>query len=304
MPKTTHAAASSAVILVAFAAVLYGGRADPRMLEIVADLTLCVLSLTATLLTARAATITLGRVRAAWVVMSASLGAFTIAEIIWTYFDLETQQAPFPSAADVFFLLFPVGACVALLLFRDRPGGVSQIRIVLDGLIVAGGSDDVPEPVPRPGPECLGINPRGKLPPRHPLPVARTLGADLFQRDVVGQPAVIFGETLIGMDGQAGGRGNRFSGLHGSALRAADESADRIPRQCGGQPAGLFPAGLGQLGIRPLSGLGAQRQRVPDKEQLHGRSLTTRRGPGARVTYGVRRPTLRPHRPGGTGDRW
>lgn len=138
MPKTTHAAASSAVILVAFAAVLYGGRADPRMLEIVADLTLCVLSLTATLLTARAATMTLGRVRAAWVVMSASLGAFTIAEIIWTYFDLETQQAPFPSAADVFFLLFPVGACVALLLFRDRPGGVSQIRIVLDGLIVAG----------------------------------------------------------------------------------------------------------------------------------------------------------------------
>ncbi len=133
-----HAAAFSAVILVAFAAVLYGGRADPRMLEILADLTLCVLSLTATLFTARAATITLGRVRAAWAVMSAGLGAFTLAEIIWTYFDLETQQAPFPSAADVFFLLFPVGACVALLLFRDRPGGVSQIRIVLDGLIVAG----------------------------------------------------------------------------------------------------------------------------------------------------------------------
>jgi len=70
--------------------------------------------------------------------MAIALGAFAVGEIIWFYNDVFGEDPPFPSIADGFFLVFPLGAGVSLLLFRNRTSRESQGRIVLDGLIMAG----------------------------------------------------------------------------------------------------------------------------------------------------------------------
>jgi hypothetical protein len=81
-----------------------------------------------------------GRHRGTWLAMGAGLGAWSLGEVVWCYYELlkGLPQAPFPSPADADHLIFPVGAAMALIGF---PGGrveQSRPRLVLDGMIVSG----------------------------------------------------------------------------------------------------------------------------------------------------------------------
>ncbi len=80
-----------------------------------------------------------GRMRRGWLTMLAGLLAWAVGEIIWCYYEmwLGYEQAPFPSWADVGYLLFPVGAGAAVLLLAPSDRGQSRKRLVLDGIIVA-----------------------------------------------------------------------------------------------------------------------------------------------------------------------
>ena len=138
MPKIIHLAGVAALIFAAFVALVFGGWVSQPALEIADDLVLVVLSVVATVFTLRAARSSVGRIRAAWMVMAVAIGAYAVGEIIWFYDDVVRQEPPFPSIADGFFLVFPLGACVALLLFRSRTSRESQGRVILDGLIMAG----------------------------------------------------------------------------------------------------------------------------------------------------------------------
>jgi len=138
LPYITRLAGIAALILTGFIALVYGGWVQQPALEIIDDLVLVVLSVLAAVFAAWAARSSEGRARAAWTVMAVSLGAFAVGEIIWFYDDVVRREPPFPSIADGFFLAFPLGAGVALLLFRNRTSRESQGRIVLDGLIMAG----------------------------------------------------------------------------------------------------------------------------------------------------------------------
>ena len=138
LPKITHLGGVAALALVAFVALVFGGWVKQPALEIIDDLVLVVLSILAAAFAAWTARSSDGRVRSAWVVMAIALGAYAVGEIIWFYNDVFQQEPPFPSIADGFFLIFPLGACVALLLLRSRTSRESQGRIVLDGLIMAG----------------------------------------------------------------------------------------------------------------------------------------------------------------------
>ncbi|GAB3226037.1 putative bifunctional diguanylate cyclase/phosphodiesterase [Mycolicibacterium hippocampi] len=76
-----------------------------------------------------------GRSRAAWTTMAAALGAWAIGDLIWVLSEYVLHTSPFPSPADVFYLLFPVLAAVAMAQFAERHQ--SRLRIVLDGATVA-----------------------------------------------------------------------------------------------------------------------------------------------------------------------
>ena len=82
---------------------------------------------------------TRGRQRRAWVYMTIGLAAWTLSEVVVVYHRvwLGSVRPLYPSVANAGFLLFPVAACVAMLVFPAGYPGSNRFRIVLDGAIVA-----------------------------------------------------------------------------------------------------------------------------------------------------------------------
>ncbi|MCW1957051.1 MAG: bifunctional diguanylate cyclase/phosphodiesterase, partial [Mycobacterium sp.] len=137
-PKVSHVAVMAAVVLVAYAGWLYGDWSHDTTSKVIADLALVAVSLVALIFTVMAACAAQGALRGAWWALVGGLAAWNAGEILWTYDEVVLHEIPFPSAADAFFLAFPVGACVALVLFWNRHRRRLRGLVLLDGLIVAG----------------------------------------------------------------------------------------------------------------------------------------------------------------------
>lgn len=138
MLKTARVASVAAVVFGAIAVWILGGWSHGTTLKVVDDIVLFVLAVPAVVLTGLAAHSTHGRLRAAWLSMMVGVLGWAIGELIWTYFELKLHQVPFPTVADAAYLVLPVGACLALLLFPAEHTTESVGRLLLDGLIVAG----------------------------------------------------------------------------------------------------------------------------------------------------------------------
>jgi diguanylate cyclase (GGDEF)-like protein len=85
-------------------------------------------------LAARAAS---GRLRRVWMCFAIGFGGWTAGALAWCYVVLVADNAGFPSAADIGYILFPVFCCVALLQWPIGAGGGSRPRLFLDGVIFA-----------------------------------------------------------------------------------------------------------------------------------------------------------------------
>src|SRR5579859_3015008 len=78
-----------------------------------------------------------GRMRLSWLALAVGLGAATAGEALWSYYEIVLRHTnPFPSLADVGFLIQPVGAIVALALFPSRDGLGARRRHLFDGMMV------------------------------------------------------------------------------------------------------------------------------------------------------------------------
>src|ERR1700733_6220059 len=78
-----------------------------------------------------------GRQRQAWLVMAIGLVALEFGSIAVLYDRLRGSALPlYPATAMIGFLVFPLVACVALLLFPSGNPGVARFRMLLDGAIV------------------------------------------------------------------------------------------------------------------------------------------------------------------------
>jgi hypothetical protein len=132
-------AAVGAVPVVVFAAWRLGAWGSAFATRVVDDLGLLVFDLFATVCCLAAARRSSGRQRASWLALAAGLGAWSMGEGIWCYYELwqRLPQTPFPSPADASFLMFPLGAAAALVLFPGGRSGRSRTDL-LDGLIVTG----------------------------------------------------------------------------------------------------------------------------------------------------------------------
>ncbi len=138
MPKTAKAAAVAAVVGTAFAVWSLGGWSHGTALRAIDDLSSVLLSAVAAasaLFTARTAD---GRQRAAWIALGVGLVGWALGDLLWMYYELRLHTEPFPSPADAAYLVFPVGFCLALLLFPHGHSGQSRVRLFLDGMIVTG----------------------------------------------------------------------------------------------------------------------------------------------------------------------
>src|ERR1700733_7011324 len=114
----------------------WGGQSTMRVLIVVGGLGFPSL---AAVFTGVAAHRARGRQRRAWGYMTVGLAAWTFSELVTVYhrFWLGSVHPLYPSAANAWFLLFPVAACVAMLVFPAGYPGGARFRMVLAGAIVA-----------------------------------------------------------------------------------------------------------------------------------------------------------------------
>ncbi|HVQ48605.1 MAG TPA: diguanylate cyclase, partial [Mycobacterium sp.] len=80
-----------------------------------------------------------GRVRRGWQAMTVGLLGWAVGEMIWGHYEvvLGHDQAHYPSWADVFHLLYPVCAIVAVVFFSVAYTRRTRIRLFVDGVMVA-----------------------------------------------------------------------------------------------------------------------------------------------------------------------
>ena len=139
----TRSAGTVAVGIVSvavFAAWMRLGWGGSRATDTVDDIGSLVFSAVAALCCAAAARRCVGRQRLSWTAFAAGLAAWTAGDIAWSVYDLVLgRNDPFPSLADIGYLLFPVGAAIGLLLLRPPQHDRVRLRLLLDG-VVAGGS--------------------------------------------------------------------------------------------------------------------------------------------------------------------
>lgn len=79
-----------------------------------------------------------GRYRSAWRWQSIAMAGWLAAELVWVYYTVSRglDTAPYPSAADIVYVLYPIGGCLALV--RFPPGNFRfRARVILDGVIVS-----------------------------------------------------------------------------------------------------------------------------------------------------------------------
>lgn len=111
----------------------------PENVALISDLAYLPVSLFATLAAWRvAASQQLGsRLRLAWLILGFSILSQFIADLIWFYFEIVLEIAPFPSLADVFYLLFYPLTLWGLLTMPVSPLTWNErLRFLIDLMIV------------------------------------------------------------------------------------------------------------------------------------------------------------------------
>ena len=74
-----------------------------------------------------------------WKLLAGSAGCWALGQVVWTYYEVSGAAAPFPSFADVGYLLAVPLALAAIWTLTIRNSASSWFVAVLDGLILAGG---------------------------------------------------------------------------------------------------------------------------------------------------------------------
>jgi diguanylate cyclase len=136
--KTAWVGAGAVVTGIAFAAVLILRLGGDAATATTSEIGLVVFALFAAVAAGLAARSADGRQRKAWICLAAGQTGWAIGGLLWMLYERVLHQSPFPSLADAGYLLFPLGAGFAIILFPEGYSGHSRARYALDGFIVAG----------------------------------------------------------------------------------------------------------------------------------------------------------------------
>jgi signal transduction histidine kinase len=129
------AAAAVVTVVASVAVMIHAGGTWGRLL--LGDIGYLVYVAVAAATAAWAAKRSSGRLRWSWLALAIGLGAATAGETLWSYYEVILRHNnPFPSLADVGFLIQPVGVVVALVLFPSRDGSGARRRHLFDGMMV------------------------------------------------------------------------------------------------------------------------------------------------------------------------
>lgn len=126
----------AAVILVVYAVIVLAKWPNAQFVKTLTDASFPVASFVYMPLAALNAWSARGRMRAAWLALTVGLIFWGVAEWLWTYYEHIDNGVPYPSWADLFYMLYVPGVAAALLLFPSVESWRHRGRLLLDGIIV------------------------------------------------------------------------------------------------------------------------------------------------------------------------
>lgn len=130
-----HIVALAAIGLAAFVGWALGGWTHQLSRD---EAVLLLLTALAVMSVGRAAASARGRHRIAWLTLLSGLICWAAGGAVWVWCEATLASKPFPSIADLGFVVLPVCGILALLFFPAGDRGTSRGRYVLDGFIVSG----------------------------------------------------------------------------------------------------------------------------------------------------------------------
>ncbi|MEQ4521992.1 PAS domain-containing sensor histidine kinase, partial [Nocardioides kribbensis] len=132
------AAAAAGTVLVVATALMLGPWSGPDRAWIAADAATMAADLFAVAAVAlRVRRSRPGPARRAWGLVLVALVDYAVADGVWTVYDIASAPVPYPSVADLFYLLAAPPALAGLLLFPVGRGvAVSRARVLLDSAVV------------------------------------------------------------------------------------------------------------------------------------------------------------------------
>ena len=137
MPTVARVGGGAAVATIAFSVWLLTGWGSPDVRVAVEDLAFIVLAVFVTGCCMYATWRARGRQRVVWGCVSAGMIGYTFGSVIWAYYEVWQVASPFPSIADVAYLVLPIFVCIGLLAVPHAASGYTHGRLALDGVIVA-----------------------------------------------------------------------------------------------------------------------------------------------------------------------
>jgi diguanylate cyclase (GGDEF)-like protein len=137
MRKLRWVVATASIVAVIFSTWFVVGWDDEPTISIVTNVGTVLFAVFAAVCAGLAARSTTGRKRLAWACIGVGLTGWVGGSLMWSYYELVADVAPFPSLADAGFLMFPVGVCLGLAVYPVGRVGHSRARLVLDGVIAA-----------------------------------------------------------------------------------------------------------------------------------------------------------------------
>ena len=137
-PRIPLIAWIGATYLLGYGLWLAFGWGGPDVLIVVSDLGSLVVEALAIVCVAMAIRYTSGRQRMAWAALAAGLFSWFVGDAIWAIYELGIGvEAPFPSLADLGYLLYYACTLIALVMLPTGNAGATLARLFLDGLLLA-----------------------------------------------------------------------------------------------------------------------------------------------------------------------
>ncbi len=141
MPAASHhrSTAATASSLLAFTALVLGPWPGDGAAQLISNLGQCAAALGASLACGLAARrCALPAERRAWRLLGGSALSWGLGQVVWTAYETTRVAAPFPSPADLGYLLAVPLALAAMWTLAARSSTSTHLVAALDGLIVAG----------------------------------------------------------------------------------------------------------------------------------------------------------------------
>ena len=126
------------IIALSFAVISLILQNDPNSRMVFGDLASPIIELVVIISLSYAAYRSQGRMRVAWLMIALAVMSYALGDVIWAVLELVYNQNPFPSVADLFYLLFyPLFALGIYFIPRDRFSYLEELKIILEmGIVI------------------------------------------------------------------------------------------------------------------------------------------------------------------------